>query len=76
MLKTASRVLRLCAMGFSAETIAGMTGYTVFTIYRTLADLRQLLGALNLPHLIAIAISLGYLDPKDFIPPVADKDHL
>lgn len=72
--KTMGRVLRLCAMGFDRETIAEMTGYTLGTVRNTQFELRRLFGALNLPHLIAIAIALGYLNPNDFIPPVVDKE--
>jgi DNA-binding CsgD family transcriptional regulator len=69
------RILRLCAMGFSADTIVEMTGYTKFTVYHSLADLRQIFGALNLPHLVSIANALGYLDPNEFVPPVVKKEH-
>ena len=72
--KTDGRILRLCAMGFNTETIVEMTGYTKFTVHRRLYVLRQYFGALNLPHLVSIAISLGYLDPTEFIPPVVDKE--
>jgi len=75
MWKTMSRVLHLCALGFTAATIAEMTGYTKFTVKRALEDLRQWFGALNMAHLVAIAIALGYLDPNEFIPPVIDKEH-
>jgi DNA-binding CsgD family transcriptional regulator len=73
--KTMGKVLRLCAMGFTADTIVEMTGYTRFTVYDALRQIRQEFGALNLPHVVAIAIALGYLEPNEFIPPVADKEH-
>ena len=72
--KTMGKVLRLTAMGFNADTIVEMTGYTKFSVYSVLAQLRQWFGALNLPHLIATAIALGYLEPNEFIPPVMDKE--
>ena len=75
MWKTMARVLHLCAMGFDAATSAEMTGYTAFTVHDALRQLRQWFGALNNPHLVAIAIGLGYLNPNDFIPPVIDKEH-
>lgn len=73
--KTMSRVLKLCAMGFDQRTISEMTGYSKHCVEDVLYQLRQYFGALNRPHLVSIAISLGYLDPNDFIPPVIDKEH-
>ena len=72
--KTMERVLRLCAMGFNFDTIVDMTGYTRPTVRQCLYDLRQAFGALNLPHLVAIATTIGYLNPNEFIPPVVDKE--
>lgn len=72
--KTMGRVLKLCAMGFNAETIAEMTGYSPFTVTKSLKLLREVFGALNAPHLVMIATALGYLDPNEFIPPVVDKE--
>ena len=72
--KHAARVLRLSAMGFNAETVSEMTGYTPFTVKKVLHELRISFGALNNPHLVAIAIVLGYLDPNEFVPPVVEKE--
>lgn len=75
MHKHLARVLKLCAMGFNGDTISEMTGYTKDTVYDALRQLREWFGALNLPHLIATAIALGYLDPNEFVPPVTIKEH-
>jgi DNA-binding CsgD family transcriptional regulator len=71
--REAGRVLRLCAMGFNAYTIAEMTGYTYRTVQQTQYDLRQWFGALNIPHLVSIAIAIGYLNPNEFVPPVLEE---
>lgn len=71
----ATEILKLIAQGFTKNEIAaivGMNNRTVETYYDTL---RQSFEALSLPHLIAIAIWLGVLDPKEFIPPLTERNH-
>lgn len=73
--KKLGRILHLAALGFDAKTTAEMTGNSFYSVVRQRSYLCQWFGALNIPHLVATAIALGYLQPNDFIPPVVDKEY-
>ena len=53
--------LMLAAIGKTADGIAGVLGISFFTVTEHLKDARQKLGAANIPHAVALAISRGYL---------------
>ena len=53
--------LTLAASGKTADGIAGILGISPATAVEHLKDARRKLGASNMPHAVAIAISRGYL---------------
>jgi DNA-binding CsgD family transcriptional regulator len=68
-------VLRMLARGFLRDEIAKEIGWTPWQVNNFQKALYQRLYVFTRPHLVAIAISLGMLDPADFIPALTERNH-
>jgi hypothetical protein len=66
--KKALQVVRYYALGYRHHEITAFTGIGRDTQKFYLDELRAAFGALSTAHLIATMISLGALDPRDFVP--------
>lgn len=66
-------VLRLVALGHSEREISQITSFPLATVRWYTAGLRQQFAALNNVNLIAAAIALGLLNPKEFVPGIGER---
>lgn len=60
--------LKLCAAGYRQSEIAKILGVSERTVEWNIDELKQRLYAFSSAHLVAIAISIGVLDPNEFVP--------
>jgi DNA-binding CsgD family transcriptional regulator len=68
-------VLRCLAQGFRDAETSEIVGYTPRTVEDVIARWSKRLGAQSRPHLVAIAIALGFLNPNDFVPAERERLH-
>lgn len=67
-------VLQCLAQGMTLKEISEQVGLTPRSVYWTLNELRDRFYALNRPHLVAISISLGIVNPNIFIPSLEERN--
>lgn len=60
--KRQSEAVTLTAQGMSAKQIADQLGIAVTTTQKMLAEARERVGAKTVAHLVAIAISKGFIN--------------
>lgn len=75
MPQPALTVLNLTAQGYNTTEIAHDTGMNLATVRWYLEELRAAFSALSSPHMVAIAIYFGAINPADFVPPIVKRDH-
>lgn len=67
-------LLQCVAQGMTNEEITSRTNYkTKRSIEWAIEEMKHRFYALNRTHLIAIAISLGIVDPSTFVPAIQEK---
>ena len=71
--KSALKAAKLVALGYRYPEISAMMGTSEGTIAWYMSELKGPFGALSIPHLIAIMISLGVLNPKEFVPALEER---
>lgn len=69
------KVLRMLAQGFQREEIAQDTGIPANSVHWYTKELIHHFSALNTAHLVAISISLGILNPNEFVPALTERNH-
>jgi len=69
---THQRVIELVSEGYRDREIADLTGMTKYTVQRLVNDFAREVYALNRPHLIAICISLGIINPHSFVQEIGE----
>jgi len=65
----------LLAHGFSARHIGPIIGLSQRYTENEIAQMMRYFYALNRTNLVAIAISLGIVNPQEFVPPVTEGSH-
>jgi DNA-binding NarL/FixJ family response regulator len=75
MPKRAWIVLQEMALGYFASEIAAYTKMRPRTVRWYIEELKEAFGANSAAHLVAIAIALGIIDPKSFVPPLKERTH-
>jgi DNA-binding CsgD family transcriptional regulator len=69
-------VLLLTAQGFTAREIGEQLGLSPRWVQEMIESLKRRFYALSLPHLIAIVITLGIIDTRNFVPQLQENpDH-
>lgn len=69
-------LVKLVAQGFTYDEIAKMMGNTTrHALKMQLMSIRRHFYALSNPNLVAICISLGLIDPSEFVPKREDPHH-
>ncbi len=68
-------ILVLLAHGFSARHIGPLIGLSQRYTENEIAQMMRYFYALNRTNLVAIAISLGIVNPQEFVPPVTEGNH-
>ncbi len=71
--KKCLRVIKLIAQGYTQPEIAKITGIAISTIQWYLYELKYSLAANSSAHLVAIMISMGFFNPRDFVPPITER---
>jgi LuxR family transcriptional regulator, transcriptional regulator of spore coat protein len=71
----AVKIIRLLALGHTAREIAEELTIAPRTVEFAVYRLHNAFGALNSTHLIAIAIALDIVDPREFVPAITERDH-
>ena len=69
------RVLECLAQGMTREETGLATNLGPRGVDWAIEEMRKRFYALNRPHLVAIAISLGIVDPAKFVPSIEKEDH-
>lgn len=72
--KSAFDVLRHVALGYFHPEIARITGLRPRTVQWYIEELRRTFSASSSAHLVAIAISLGVIDPREFVPSLEEQE--
>lgn len=67
--------LRLAANGLTAGQIARRLGTTETGIHLRLNQAARAMGATSRPHLVALALVTGVLNPNDIHQPSTPKEH-
>jgi DNA-binding CsgD family transcriptional regulator len=68
-------ILNLIAQGFTTNEIAQRIDLSRRTVEKYVEMMRKNFYALSAAHLVAIAFSLGIINPNDFVPQVKEKLH-
>lgn len=71
----AIRILQYMAQGFRDAEIANIMDLTVDKIDWSVRSMLKRFNALSRTHLMAIAISLGLVNPNDFVPEHDERQH-
>lgn len=71
--KKALSAIHYLALGYSVPEIAKMTGTCAATLRWNIAELKYAFNALSAVHLVAILISLGQLDPNEYVPELTER---
>lgn len=71
--KRAIEVLDLLAQGYTQAEISKMLTTTVETTAWYIKALKEAFGAMSSPHLIAITIRLGVINPSAFVPEIVER---
>lgn len=70
------QMVRLAAQGFTQEEIARQIGRaSKKAVAVEFVQIRRHFYALSIPNLVAICISLGLIDPTEFVPKLEEPHH-
>lgn len=67
-------VLQCLAQGYRDSETSRIVLMTPRSVERSIAEMIKRFSALSRPHLVAIAIALGMIDPNDFVPQEGEHD--
>jgi DNA-binding NarL/FixJ family response regulator len=67
------KIIELIAQGFGRQAIAKELGVTPYAADHQITHILNHFYATNRAHLVAIAVSLGIIDPRSFVPKVEEK---
>lgn len=66
------KIANLFAQGFTTREIAAEMNLTSRGVEWHMDGLRSQLSAMNITHLTMILVSLGLIDPHEFVPPIKE----
>lgn len=73
--QTTVRILECVSQGYRDSETAGIVEMTQDTVEWHIRSMMKRFNALSRPHLVAISISLGLINPNDFVPEQDEKLH-
>lgn len=68
-------ILDCLAQGMTNAEMSARTGLKPTSVIWAIEEMKKRFYALNRPHLIAISISLGIVNPNSFVPSITESTH-